>query len=359
MALKGTRRYAKEGTPCLNIDIKECCNFHQALYFASLCVPLREINLIQLADMNRPILQLDHLDTLWFQVAGTLCNLRCKHCFISCSPENGTLGMMTLTQFYPHLQEAVLLGVKEFYFTGGEPFANPDLVKILQATLAVGAATVLTNATLFSPQMVAELGDLRDTSIYSLELRVGMDGFSPETNDPIRGAGTFKRIMRGIELLLEGGFLPIITAMRTWPIDQDEVQLAGFKTAVADLGYKFPRIKLLPSLKIGQEAIRDRGYRNHDYLTQSMMIGYDASQLMCRNSRIVSVEGVHVCPILIDKADSLLGTRLSTSKQDFELKHQACVTCYQYGALCSNASSAAVNLEKMTVFDSSSPSSVS
>ena len=28
------------------------------------------------------------LDTLWFQVAGTVCNLRCTHCFISCAPDN-------------------------------------------------------------------------------------------------------------------------------------------------------------------------------------------------------------------------------------------------------------------------------
>ena len=58
-----------------------------------------------------------------------------------------------------------------------------------------------------------------------------MDGFSPETNDPIRGPGTFKRIMRGIKLLLDGEFLPIITAMRSWRIEQDEGQLARFVSA--------------------------------------------------------------------------------------------------------------------------------
>src|SRR5260370_27971342 len=209
--------------------------------------------------LDHATLKLDHLDTLWFQIAGTLCNLRCNHCFISCSPDNYALGMMTFDQFLPYLQEAVQLGVKEFYFTGGEPFANPDLLKILAATLQVGPATALTNATLFSSQVVKELASMRDASIYSLELRVSMDGFSSATNDPIVGPGTVKRIIRGIKLLLDGGFLPIITAMRSWPIEQDEAQLAGFKTSIAEIGYRYPRIKLLPSLKIGQEAIRDRG----------------------------------------------------------------------------------------------------
>ena len=296
---------------------------------------------------DNPTQELDHLDTLWFQIAGTLCNLRCNHCFISCSPENHTLGMMTLEQFLPHLQDAVRLGVKEFYFTGGEPFANPDLLKILEATLQVGPATVLTNATLFSRQVVTQLISMRDASIYSLELRVSMDGFSPETNDPLRGPGTFKRIMRGIKLLLDGGFLPIITAMRSWPIERDEVELAKFKACLTEIGYRCPRIKLLPSLKIGQEALRDRGYSEHDYITKSMMAGYDSSQLICSNSRVVSTRGVHVCPILVDQSDSILGAQLSTAKKSFELKHHACLTCYRYGALCSNASSVGGNFETM------------
>jgi MoaA/NifB/PqqE/SkfB family radical SAM enzyme len=295
---------------------------------------------------DHPLLELDHLDTLWFQIAGTVCNLRCNHCFICCSPENHTLGMMTFDQFLPYLHEAVQLGVKEFYFTGGEPFINPELLRILEATLQVGPATVLTNGTLFSSQVIKELATTRDASMYSLELRVSMDGFSPETNDPIRGPGTFKRIMCGIKRLLDGGFLPIITAMRSWPIEQDAAQLAGFKTSLAEIGYRYPRIKLLPSLKIGQEARRDHGYSEHDFITKSMMVGYDSSQLMCSNSRVVSARGVHVCPILVDQPDSLLGKRLSSARQAFELRYQACITCYQYGALCSNASSGTVNFEK-------------
>ena len=295
---------------------------------------------------DHPILPLDHLDALWFQVAGTLCNLRCNHCFISCSPDNQTLSLMSFDQVIPYLEEAVRLGVKEFYFTGGEPFINPDLPRILDSTLRIGPATVLTNATLFSAGLVKELALMRDASTYSLELRVSIDGFSSETNDPIRGPGTFKRAMRGLKLLLDSSFLPIITAMRSWPIEQDEAQLAGFKNCLAEIGYRYPRIKLLPSLKIGQESLRDRGYSEQDYITKSMMAGYDCSQLMCSNSRIVSTRGVHVCPILVDRPDSLLGARLSSAKQVFELRHQACMTCYQYGALCSNASSAATSFEK-------------
>ena len=107
-----------------------------------------------------PFLPLTSLDTLWFQVSGTLCNLRCHHCFISCAPDNHTRGLMKFEQVKAYLDESVKYGVKEYYFTGGEPFINPDIFRILEATLAIGPATVLTNATRFTEEKVARLAAL-------------------------------------------------------------------------------------------------------------------------------------------------------------------------------------------------------
>jgi hypothetical protein len=284
-----------------------------------------------------PFLPLTSLDTLWFQVSGTLCNLRCHHCFISCAPDNDTLGMMRFEQVKGYLDESVKYGVKEYYFTGGEPFINPDIFRILEATLAIGPATVLTNATRFTAEKVAHLAALRDGSIYSLELRVSIDGFSPETNDPIRGEGTFDLAMNGVRLLVANGFLPIITSMRSWSLDEDDTFLAEFKKRLDEIGYTRPRFKLLPSLKIGQEVLRDRGYRKDEFVSAEMMIGYDTSQLLCHNSRVVSTIGVHVCPILVDRPEARLGATLQDACKGYSLRHHVCSTCYAFGALCSNA----------------------
>jgi sulfatase maturation enzyme AslB (radical SAM superfamily) len=253
---------------------------------------------------------------------------------------------MTFGQFKAHLDEAVNYGVKEYYFTGGEPFINPEILAILEATLAVGPATVLTNATRFTEEKVARLAGMRDASIYSLELRVSIDGFSPETNDPIRGEGTFDAAMAGVKLLVGNGFLPIITSMRSWPMARDDEFLAEFKARLAGIGYTRPRMKLLPALKIGQEAQRDHGYAQYEWVTEEMMAGSDASQLLCHNSRIVSDRGVHVCPILVDRPDARLGATLQDALKGYHLRHQACSTCYQYGALCSNTGSQPVERMK-------------
>ena len=101
--------------------------------------------------------ELSGLDELWFQVAGTLCNLTCTHCFISCSPHNDSFGFLSLESVEEALTESVSRGVREYYFTGGEPFLNPDLVEMLVRALEHGPATVLTNATVLKDEWLERL----------------------------------------------------------------------------------------------------------------------------------------------------------------------------------------------------------
>jgi len=288
---------------------------------------------------DAPLVGLSSLDDLWFQVAGTLCNLTCHHCFISCSPKNDKFGYLSLGEIKRHLQASVELGVKEYYFTGGEPFMNPEMVPILVETLRYGPATVLTNGTILRDAWLKDLAQAEERSLYSLEFRVSIDGFSPESNDPIRGEGTFERAMRGIDKLVQHGFLPIITAAQTWADSAHEEVVRRFVNMLKSRGYARPRLKILPLLRLGAEAERTCGYEPLDRVTHAMLEGFDTSQLICEHSRVVTDRGVYVCPILLDSPEARLGDELDESLNAYPLKHGACFTCYQYGAICSNPSS--------------------
>jgi sulfatase maturation enzyme AslB (radical SAM superfamily) len=283
-----------------------------------------------------PSIALSHLDQLWFQVAGTLCNLTCCHCFISCSPKNHSFGFLTLADVQRSLVESVPLGVKEYYFTGGEPFLNPEMTAILVETLRFGPATVLTNGTVLRDEWLRALRTAEEAGPYSLEFRVSIDGFSPETNDPIRGEGTFARALRGVARLVEHGFLPIITAARTWPDEQEAEVVERFVAMLREAGYSRPRLKVLPTLRLGAEESRLRGYFDSERVTPEMLDGFDAAQLICEHSRIVTDRGVYACPILIERPEARLGTTLTEAQRPMALAHGACFTCYQYGAICSN-----------------------
>ncbi|MFQ5751447.1 MAG: radical SAM protein [bacterium] len=283
-----------------------------------------------------PRVPLHSLDALWFQVGGTICNLWCTHCFISCSPENHKFGFMNRDTVRRYLHESIKIGVKEYYFTGGEPFMNRDLLGILEDTLAIGPATVLTNGILIQDRVAKSLKQMVEQSIYSLEIRVSVDGFTAESNDKIRGQESFRKAMNGVKNLVDCGFLPIITAAQTWEESETEKVFQGFRTTLMDMGYTRPRIKLIPPLRIGREKVRDRGYDQYEYVTKEMMSEYDEHLLQCTHSRMVTDKGVYVCPILIDYPEAKVADSLEESFTSYPLKHQACYTCYLSGAICHN-----------------------
>ena len=288
---------------------------------------------------RHPTVPLSSLDELWFQVAGTRCNHECAHCFISCSPHNDSFGFLSLATVRRYLEESVAFGVREYYFTGGEPFLNRDMVPILEETLAYGPATVLTNATVFKREWIHRLRDAESCSRFSLEFRVSIDGPDRATNDPVRGEGTFDRAMQGVGLLVDSGFLPIITMTRVWDEGEEQQILEKFRTVLAAHGYTRPRLKVLPRLKIGAEASRTEGYTQHERVTHEMLQDYDLSNLVCSHSRVVTDRGVAVCPILLDTPAAILSDSLSGSRGAFPLEFGACLTCYQYGAICTNPTS--------------------
>ena len=287
-----------------------------------------------------PTVPLLALDELWFQVSGTVCNLRCRHCFISCAPDNHSHWFMSREAVRSYLEESRGLGVKEYYFTGGEPFMNREIEGILQDTLELGSATVLTNGTLIPPRRAEALAGLAGASPYSLELRVSLDGVTASMNDAIRGEGTFNRCMDGVRQLVAAGFLPIISCMRSWPEPETEEVLGAFRELLAGVGYTRPRLKILPPLLMGEEESRTRGYEDTEFVSHDMMYGFDSGQLLCSRARLVTARGVQACPILLESPAARLGDTLGEAVgRDAPLADAACFTCYQNGAICSNAPS--------------------
>lgn len=291
---------------------------------------------------SAPAVPLAALDQLWFQVAGTVCNLRCRHCFISCSPDNHSFWFMSREAVREALDQSAELGVKEYYFTGGEPFMHHEMEGILEDALQFGPATVLTNATLFRPRRVEALRRIAGNSDNALQLRVSVDGPSASTNDAIRGEGAFARAMEGVGRLAAAGFRPIVTAMQSWPDHETAATLSAFRRTLASAGYPEPRLKILPPLLIGEEARRSRGYAPEEIVTHEMLCGFDLDQLLCTRARLVTADGVYACPILLDYPSARLADGLpEAARTDARLTEAACYTCYVNGAICSNATTGA------------------
>ena len=273
-------------------------------------------------------------DTLWFQVAGTLCNLACTHCFVSCSPTNHTHEMLSLADVRRRLEEAVALGVKEYYFTGGEPFLNPDMEAILAATLEVGPATVLTNGMLLDPTRCERLAAMAAAADHSLDLRVSLDGFDAASNDAIRGEGVFRRTLQGVRNLAAAGLAPVLTVTEVHGENAGDEGKERFYALLRGLGIDKPRLKVLPVFHIGAEAERGGTYESWQRLRAGDVEAGAWDHLQCSSCRMVTDQGVWVCPILVNEPQGRMGATLADGLGRFDLAHPACWTCHVYGVSC-------------------------
>ncbi len=285
-----------------------------------------------------PEVPLKELETLWLQVGGTLCNLECTHCFISCSPKNDTIAMMTLAQVKERLKESSELGVKDYYITGGEVFINPEIFEILEAVLSYGPLDVLTNGTQITSQKAQRLRAIQDASNNTLRFRVSMEHFEEAKNDEIRGKNSYRKAIAGIACLAEVGFSPILTVTRTWEEERDSEMESKFIEFLQENGVRQPLIKILPGFLLGQLAENERNYSPEEYVTEKCFDNFDITQLQCATSRMATGDGVYVCPILVDNPAARMGDTIGHTMRPFPLAHSACYTCRVTGMTCKSSS---------------------
>jgi len=281
-------------------------------------------------------LPLEELNVLWFQVTGLLCNLECAHCLVDSSPRNESMAFLSRETVRTYLREAEALGVKEIYFTGGEPFLHREMPGILEDTLASFPATVLTNGTLITERVAEELAGLAARSRYSLEIRVSLDHPDPERNDALRGAGTHAKAVRALLRLERAGLLPIVTAteyLLGGPAAEGGAY-ARFRDMLLAAGLRRPRLKIIPVFHTGKIEDPSEG----GAIGEEMLRGFDPLLLQCASARVVAADGIYACPILVGQRVALTGRgSLVEGLGAARLAHHACRTCYETGMTCANS----------------------
>ena len=169
------------------------------------------------------------LRELWLQI-NNACNLACTHCLVSSGP--GGIPGMQPREVFAIVNAAGALGVERVYITGGEPFLRRDIFDLAKhITETHGCDLIfLTNATLFAGRVREQLPSL---SREKVKFQVSIDGARPETNDPIRGAGTFVKALDGARVLSDLGFDVSLTTVTT---DHNLAELPEISAIVKRVG---------------------------------------------------------------------------------------------------------------------------
>ena len=285
---------------------------------------------------------LRNLRTLWFNT-GTLCNLTCQNCYIESSPSNDRLVYLSSSEVKTYLDEAATLGLgtQEIGFTGGEPFMNPDILAMLEDSLAAGfRVLVLTNA--MRPMMKCGEGLLALLDRYGerLVLRVSIDHFRPELHEQERGRRSWAPTIDGLRWLSDHGFALRVAGRLRWG-DGEGALRDGFNALFQAEGIKVDAyspeaLVLFPEMdetadtpEISAECWDLLGVRPEDMMCAS-------SRMVIRRNGAAAPEVVS-CTLLPYTTAFCLGSRLADSLGEVSLNHPHCSRfCVLGGGRCAN-----------------------
>lgn len=174
------------------------------------------------------------------------CNISCIHC-ISSVGNKRELNTEEALKVIDNLKD---IGCKELYITGGEPFIREDIFEILKkAKKKKFKIGLITNGLLITKKNITKI------KLYVNELGISLDGASSQINDKIRGKGTFKKILKSVELV-KSFHIPLTLYITLTKINfQDLENILNLSSAL--------KIK---RLRIVEVSLRGRAYKNRNLL---------------------------------------------------------------------------------------------
>ena len=291
---------------------------------------------------QRAFVDFDRFKTLWFNT-GTLCNIACSNCYIESSPRNDRLVYLSFADVVEFLDELENLSGKmcEIGFTGGEPFLNPDFLKMLEECLRRNLSImVLTNAMRPLQNKIKGLLQLKEAfGTEKIVFRVSIDHYDKDLHEVERGVGTWDPMIKGLKWLRDNKYT-INVAGRSLSQESDNECREGYKTLFEDLSLQVDahnpcELVIFPEMDITVDVPE---------ITTSCweILSVRPETQMCASSRmVVKRKGqerptVVSCTLLPYEEEFELGKTLSEASKKIYLNHQHCSKfCVLGGASCS------------------------
>ncbi len=197
------------------------------------------------------------------------CNLRCKHCYHFNDEKDFKTKELSLDIWKKRFLELHKSGIRFMLLVGGEPALRKDVLMLANQIFPVNY--VITNGTLKIPESFKHI------------LFVSLDGMK-ETNDSIRGKGTFSKIMKNYSQDKRVA-INITLTKDNYKELEDVVKLAkenGFRGVVCNICTFGTKVKIPMAVKKNERKIiidelnRVKSkYPDHFLLTKSMIKWYE------------------------------------------------------------------------------------
>lgn len=167
------------------------------------------------------------------------CNLACGYCMFSSG--QALPNELSTDEICDLVSQGVEMGIEEIVLTGGEPLERKDLDTIVNfikdKTLKL---SIDTNGMALTEERIAHWARLGVN-----ELELNLDGLDRETNDKLRGYGTYDQTMQVIEWCKKYGLVYSIATVICKPNFFQHKQLGEFVISLGASRYNGSEIRML------------------------------------------------------------------------------------------------------------------
>ena len=288
---------------------------------------------------KRAYVNFNGLKTLWFNT-GTLCNLSCKDCYIESSPRNDRLLYLSHEDVCKYLNEIETSNIncKSIGITGGEPFMNKDIIKIISTCLNKDRELlILTNA--MQPLQNKKCMLLNFQENKNLKFRISLDHYTKEKHEKIRGKNSWDKTINGVIWLHNNNFNISIASRSLY--ENEKLLRKGYKNLFEQLNLNLDvcnnnDLVLFPEMN---------NLTDTPEITTACwsLLGVNPNNLMCSNSRMIvkrkenNKTHVVACTLLPYTKEYDYGEDLNNSFKTTYLNHPHCSKfCVLGGANCIN-----------------------
>ncbi len=171
------------------------------------------------------------------------CPYECWHC----SLQNRQSGNLSTEQWYSIIQQLLELGTSVIGFTGGEPFARPDLPELIKTAADGGAATIVfTSGALLDQEKASAL---QRAGLWAC--CVSLDHPNPKQCDQLRGIeGAYKKAIESINIAKHTGFYTMIGTVATRTVVEEKLYQKLYDVARELEVHEFRLIEPMPCGKL-------------------------------------------------------------------------------------------------------------
>ncbi len=262
---------------------------------------------------SAPVCHLKSMNNLFIELTSKNCNMRCKHCYIEFSNNKNIKDFININLIKENLLKIDTNKLKCIYLTGAEPMTHPDFNSILRMCLKVANVCIITNGSYINEKKSRFLKRVEEESNNEIIIQLSLTHFDELKNDEVRSRGAFRQTLNAIKSLVKYGFSPIIV-FTNYYCENNELIVQKVKELCIKADYP-----------INASYIKINNYTDKENECGSLSSNWNS--IDCEYGRILTNNGVYVCPYLANDHRGRCGSDLNDFSEKMILETNFCENC--------------------------------